>query len=35
MNIDLDIPNYDGNALDVIWGKTHIIQFTHMKIMSY
>ena len=30
MNIDLDIPNYDGNALDVIWGKN-----AHYSIHTY
>lgn len=30
MNINLDIPNYDGNALDVIWGKN-----AHYSIHTY
>lgn len=30
MNINLNIPNYDGNALDVIWGKN-----AHYSIHTY
>lgn len=25
MNIDIELPDYDGNALDIIWEKNQII----------